>query len=108
VALLDTKNFALAALAVTVGLVLHGAMYGPQAAFFTELFGTRVRYSGVSIGYQLASIIAGGLAPFIAVALLKAYDSGYAIAVYVAVCAVISIVAVTSYGETRRRDLTTL
>ena len=108
IALVDTKNFALATLAVTVGLVLHGAMYGPQAAFFTELFGTRVRYSGVSVGYQLASIIAGGLAPFIAVALLKAYDSGYAIAVYVAACAVISIVAVTSYSETRRRDLTTL
>ncbi|TDU91668.1 metabolite-proton symporter [Kribbella voronezhensis] len=108
VALVNTKNFALAALAVTVGLILHGAMYGPQASFFTELFGTRVRYSGVSVGYQLASIIAGGLAPFIAVALLKAYDSGFAISVYVAICAVISIVAVTSYAETGRRDLTTL
>jgi MFS family permease len=108
VALVDTKNFALATLAVTVGLVLHGAMYGPQASFFTELFGTRVRYSGVSVGYQLASVIAGGLAPFIAVALLKAYDSGFAIAVYVAICAVISVIAVTSYGETRRRDLATL
>jgi metabolite-proton symporter len=108
IALLDTKNFALAALAVTVGLILHGAMYGPQASFFTELFGTRVRYSGVSVGYQLASIIAGGLAPFIAVALLKAYDSGFAISIYVAVCAVISIIAVTSYGETRQRDLATL
>jgi MFS family permease len=108
IALLDTKNFALAALAVTVGLVLHGAMYGPQASFFTELFGTRVRYSGVSVGYQLASIIAGGLAPFIAVALLQAYHSGFAISVYVAVCALISIIAVTSYGETHRRDLTTL
>jgi hypothetical protein len=60
----------------------------------------------VSVGYQLASIIAGGLAPFIAVALLKAYDSGYAIAIYVAVCAVISIIAVTSYSETHKRDLT--
>ncbi|WP_328327695.1 MHS family MFS transporter [Kribbella sp. NBC_00382] len=108
IALVDTKNFGLAVLAVTIGLVLHGAMYGPQASFFTELFGTRVRYSGVSVGYQLASIIAGGLAPFIAIALLKAYDSGFAISVYVAVCAVISIVAVLSYGETRERDLTTL
>ena len=52
-------------------------MYGPQAAFFSELFGTKVRYSGVSIGYQLASILAGGLAPIIAVALLKSYGSGY-------------------------------
>jgi metabolite-proton symporter len=108
VALVDTKNFALATLAVTVGLVLHGAMYGPQASFFTELFGTRVRYSGVSVGYQLASIIAGGLAPFIAIALLKAYDSGYAISIYVGVCSLISIIAVTSYGETRQRDLSTL
>ncbi|NIK57342.1 MFS transporter [Kribbella shirazensis] len=108
IALVDTRNFALATLAVTVGLVLHGAMYGPQASFFTELFGTRVRYSGVSVGYQLASIIAGGLAPFIAVALLKAYDSGYAISIYVAACAVISIVAVTSYSETHKRDLTTV
>ncbi|GAA1601413.1 MFS transporter [Kribbella sancticallisti] len=108
VALVDTKNFALAVLAVTVGLVLHGAMYGPQASFFTELFGTRVRYSGVSVGYQLASIIAGGLAPFIAVALLKAYDSGYAISIYVGVCSLISIIAVTSYGETRQRDLSAL
>ncbi|GAB2593084.1 MFS transporter [Kribbella endophytica] len=108
IAFVDTKNFALATLAVTVGLVLHGAMYGPQASFFTELFGTRVRYSGVSVGYQLASIIAGGLAPFIAVALLKAYDSGYAISIYVAVCSVISLVAVTSYGETSKRDLSTV
>ncbi|WP_328996577.1 MHS family MFS transporter [Kribbella sp. NBC_01245] len=106
--LVDTKNFGLAVLAVAVGLVLHGAMYGPQASFFTELFGTRVRYSGVSVGYQLASIIAGGLAPFIAVALLKAYDSGFAIAVYVAICAVVSVIAVTSYGETRQRDLATV
>ncbi|ADB34334.1 major facilitator superfamily MFS_1 [Kribbella flavida DSM 17836] len=108
IAFVDTRNFALATLAVTVGLVLHGAMYGPQAAFFTELFGTRVRYSGVSVGYQLASIVAGGLAPFIAVALLKAYDSGYAISIYVAACSVISIVAVTSYGETSKRDLATV
>ncbi len=108
IALVDTKNFALATLAVTVGLILHGAMYGPQASFFTELFGTRVRYSGVSVGYQLASIIAGGLAPFIAIALLKAYDTGYAISIYVGVCSLISIIAVTSYGETRQRDLSTL
>jgi metabolite-proton symporter len=108
VALVNTKNFALAALAVTVGLILHGAMYGPQASFFTELFGTRVRYSGVSVGYQLASIIAGGLAPFIAVALLKAYDSGFAISIYVAICSLISIVAVTSYAETHNRNLSTL
>jgi metabolite-proton symporter len=104
-ALIDTQDFALTALAVAVGLVLHGAMYGPQAAFLSELFGTKVRYSGVSIGYQLASIVAGGLAPLIAVALLNQFDSGYAIAVYVAICSVVSIVAVAAYSETRHRDL---
>ena len=71
IALIDTENFGLTVLAVVVGLVFHGAMYGPQAAFLSELFGTNVRYSGVSIGYQLASIFAGGLAPIIAVALLQ-------------------------------------
>jgi len=89
VALLNTKNFALAAVAVVVGLVLHGAMYGPQAAFLSELFGTTVRYSGVSIGYQLASILAGGLAPIIAVALLGAFHPGHAIAVDVPLAAVV-------------------
>ena len=67
-ALLDTKDPVLITLATTIGLVLHGAMYGPQAAFFSELFGTRVRYSGASVGYQLASIVAGALAPLIATA----------------------------------------
>ena len=87
IALLNTKSFPLAVLGVIVGLLFHGAMYGPQSAFFSELFGTKVRYSGVSIGYQLASIIAGGLAPIIAVKLLKTYGSGTPIAVYVAICA---------------------
>ena len=105
IALLNTKNFALAAVAVVVGLVLHGAMYGPQAAFLSELFGTTVRYSGVSIGYQLASILAGGLAPIIAVALLGAFQTGYAVAVYVALAAVLTIVAVATYTETNKRDL---
>jgi metabolite-proton symporter len=104
-ALVDTQNFALTALAVAGGLVLHGAMYGPQAAFLSELFGTKVRYSGVSIGYQLASILAGGLAPLIAVALLSQFGSGYAIAVYVAACSLVSIIAVALYSETRHRDL---
>ena len=108
IALLNTKSFPLAVLAVIVGLLFHGAMYGPQSAFFSELFGTKVRYSGVSIGYQLASIIAGGLAPIIAVKLLRTYGSGTPIAVYVAICALISVVAVVSYRETRDRDLATV
>jgi MFS family permease len=103
--LVDTKNFALIAIAVVVGLVLHGAMYGPQAAFLSELFGTKVRYSGVSIGYQLASILAGGIAPLLAVYLYKTFDSGYAVAIYVAVCSLVTILAVGTYGETSHRDL---
>ncbi|PVZ05754.1 metabolite-proton symporter [Actinomycetospora cinnamomea] len=104
-ALLNTESFALTALAVVVGLVLHGAMYGPQAAFLSELFGTKVRYSGVSIGYQLASVAAGGLAPVISVALLSAFGTGYAIAAYVAASSVLTLVAVLTYRETRDRDL---
>ncbi|MGD9526344.1 MFS transporter [Pseudonocardia sp.] len=103
--LIDTESFPLTVLAIVVGLVLHGAMYGPQAAFLSELFGTKVRYSGVSVGYQLASIVAGGLAPLIAVSLYTTWDSGYAVAVYVAIAALITIVAVASYQETSSRDL---
>jgi metabolite-proton symporter len=103
--LIDTENFGLTVLAIVGGLLFHGAMYGPQAAFLSELFGTKVRYSGVSIGYQLASIVAGGLAPIIAVALYTGYGSGYAVAVYVAGAALVSVLAVATYGETRHRDL---
>lgn len=104
-ALLDTRDPVLITVATTVGLVLHGAMYGPQAAFFSELFGTRVRYSGASIGYQLASIAAGALAPLIATALLKAYGSSFPIAVYVVITCVITVVAVVLARETRGADL---
>jgi metabolite-proton symporter len=103
--LIDTRSFALTAIAVVVGLVFHGAMAGPLAAFLPELFGTKVRYSGVSIGYQLASVFAGGLAPLIAASLLVATGSGYAIAAYVAACSVLSIVAVATYSETNKRRL---
>jgi MFS family permease len=70
--LLDTQQPGLIGLAIVLGLALgHGAMYGPQASFFSELFGTRVRYSGASLGYQLASVFAGGLSPLIATSLLQ-------------------------------------
>ncbi|QYN40142.1 MHS family MFS transporter [Pseudonocardia sp. DSM 110487] len=105
IALIDTANFALTTLAVIGGLVFHGAMYGPQAAFLSELFGTKVRYSGTSVGYQLASVVAGGLAPIVAVALYTSFDSGYAVSVYVALSALLTLIAVASYGETNKRDL---
>ena len=69
--LLETRSPPLIWLAIVLGVVLgHNAMYGPQAAYFSELFGAGVRYSGASLAYQLASVAAGGLAPFIATALL--------------------------------------
>jgi metabolite-proton symporter len=100
-ALLDTRSFGVIALATTVGLVLHGAMYGPQAAFFSELFGTRVRYSGASVGYQLASILAGAVAPLIAVALLDAWDSTLPVSLYLAAMCLLTVVAVLVARETR-------
>ncbi|ADD44963.1 MFS transporter [Stackebrandtia nassauensis] len=104
-ALLDTRAFWPTVLAVTIGLVLHGAMYGPQAAFFSELFATRLRYSGASIGYQLASIVAGSLAPIIATLLLQSYDSSIPISIYVLGAAVITAIAVLVARETRGRNL---
>ncbi|MGJ7908417.1 MFS transporter [Actinopolyspora sp. H202] len=105
--LLGTGSFALIALGVTGGLILHAAMYGPQAAFMSELFGTRVRYSGASIGYQLASVIAGGLAPTIATGLLAAFDSWVPIAIYVALGAAVTSVAILFATETRGSSLHT-
>jgi metabolite-proton symporter len=105
IALVNTRSFPMLVLAVVGGLLFHGAMYGPQAAFLSELFGTKVRYSGVSVGYQLASIFAGGLAPLIAVWLYTRFDTGYAVAWYVLASAVVTIIAVGTYGETRHRDL---
>lgn len=105
-ALLDTKSFPVIALAVTVGLLFHGAMYGPQAAFISEMFDTRVRYSGASMGSQLASIIGGALAPLIAVELLRDYDSSLPVSIYLAAAALVTVLTVWVAKETRGRDLT--
>ncbi len=91
--------------AIVVGLVLHGAMYGPQAAFITELFPTRIRYSGVSIAYQLTSIVAGSLAPIIALALYKRYDSATPVAIYVGVACLVSGISALLARETRGIEL---
>jgi metabolite-proton symporter len=99
--MLDTRSFGMIALGVTLGLVLHGAMYAPQAAFFAELFGTRMRYSGASIGYQLASLAAGAVAPLIATALLKSTGSSWPISIYVAAMCLVTVVAVALARETR-------
>ena len=93
-------------LAVAVGLLFHSLMYAPQAAFFSELFGTSVRYTGASVGYQLASIFAGALAPIIATSILKANDGDpTGIGFYVAGASVITIIAVLFAKETRASSL---
>ena len=103
--LVNTEVTVLIWLAIVLALVGgHAAMYGPQASFFSELFGTRVRYSGASLGYQLASVFAGGLAPFIATALLAAFGYG-AVALYLAFMALITIVAVVLATETFQEDI---
>jgi MHS family shikimate/dehydroshikimate transporter-like MFS transporter len=105
--LLETRQESLVIAAVIIGLVGHAAMYGPQAAFFSELFGTRVRYSGASLGYQLASPLAGGLAPLIATWLLN--QSGgkpWPVAVYLILMAAITLVSVWLVEETSRKKLT--
>jgi MHS family shikimate/dehydroshikimate transporter-like MFS transporter len=102
--LLDTGSTPLVWLALVVALVFgHSPMYGPQAAFVSELFGTRVRYSGASLGSQLSSVVAGGLSPFIATALLP-YGRG-ALASYVIAMAVVTIVAVLVASETRHQTI---
>ena len=90
-------------LAMAVG---HAAMYGPQAAFLSEMFGTRVRYTGASLGYQLASPFAGGLAPLIATALLAwAGGDSWPVAIYLAAVSLLTLVSVFLASETYRSDL---
>ena len=98
--LIDTGSTPLVWLAIVIALVFaHSPMYGPQAAFLSELFGSRVRYSGASLGSQLSSVIAGGLSPFVATALLP-YGRG-ALAWYIIAMALVTIVAVLIASETR-------
>jgi MFS family permease len=87
--------------AIIVGLILHGAMYGPQAAFISELFPTRFRYSGASIAYQLTSVFAGSLAPIVALWLLKATGSTLPISIYAAAACGVSLFAALKARETR-------
>ena len=92
-------------LAIVLSFVPHDLMYGPQGALIAECFTPRLRYSGASIGYQLASITAGGPAPLIATALLAAFGSGYVIAAYIALCAIVSIVATLFMPDHTNRDI---
>lgn len=106
--MMDTGNYVMIILAVTLGLVIHAFMYAPQPAIMAEMFPTRMRYSGVSLGYQVTAIVAGSLAPLIAVQLLDVFDSWIPIAVYLGVACVITLGAVLVTRETKGLDLTTL
>src|SRR5206468_7536704 len=104
--LLDTRQTGLVWLAVVLGLNPgHGAMYGPQARFFSELFGTRVRYSGASLGYQLASVFAGGLSPLIATGLLRRYGASWPIALFIIGMAAVTTVSVYWAAETAHTEI---
>jgi MFS transporter, MHS family, shikimate and dehydroshikimate transport protein len=103
--LLDTRSAGIVWLAIVLGVAVgHNAMYGPQAAYFSELFGASVRYSGASVSYQLASVVSGGLAPFIATALL-AWRGSAAVAAYMMLLAAITLVATYLASETYRGEL---
>ena len=104
-AMLDTKAPALIFVAVALSGLPIMTMYGPEAALIAESFSPRLRYSGCSLGYQLASIIAGGPSPFIATALLAAYGSSFPIALYILGCAVIGIVATALLTDHTNKDI---
>lgn len=103
--LLDTGNVALIVIAAIVALFFHAAMYGPQAAFISEMFPTRVRYTGASMGYQLAGIVGGALAPIISTWLLDTYDSSMAVCAYVVAMLAVTVVCVLLAPETSKIDL---
>ncbi len=105
--LLDTRNYAVIVLATVVALATHAAMYGPQAAFIVELFSTRLRYSGASMGYQVAGIFGGALAPIISIRLVQSTGTAFAVSAYVLVALLITLVALWFAPETSRADLDT-
>ncbi len=103
--LLNTLSPAVIFFVIVISLVPHDILYGPQAALIAESFTPRLRYSGSSIGYQLASIIAGGPAPLIATALFASYGTWVAIAAYITACAVITLIATAMMPDYTWRDI---
>ena len=102
--LVDTGNYWLIVLAITVGLTFLAMMYGPQAAFFTELFTTEVRYSGATLGYQFGAILGGAFAPTLAVKLWTDFGIIW-VSVYIAIAALLTLLSVMSLTETYQSDL---
>jgi MFS family permease len=103
--MVDTAIPSAVFIAIVLSLIPHDMQYGPQAALIAEAFTPRLRYSGASLGYQLASIIAGGPAPLIATALFASYHSGYAISIYIAACAVVSLVSASFMPDYTGKDI---
>jgi MFS family permease len=106
--MMNSGNYAIVTAAITLGLVIHALMYAPQPAIMAEMFPTRMRYSGVSLGYQVTSIVAGSLAPLIAVKLLDIYGSSVPISIYLATACGITLIAVLFTRETNGIDLESL
>jgi len=102
--LVDTGNFWLIVMAISLGLVFVSMMYGPQAAFFTELFSTEVRYSGATLGYQFGAILGGAFAPTIAALLWNDYGIIW-VSVYIAFASLLTLISVLSLTETYQSDL---
>jgi len=105
-AMLDSGIGWLVFLALCLGLVPHAIQYGPQASLIAESFPTRLRYGGAGLGYQLASVIAGGPAALVATYLIHQFGTGYAVAVYIAVSAVITLAACAALTDHSRSDIT--
>jgi metabolite-proton symporter len=103
--MLNTGSLVVIFIAIFVSLIPHDMMYGPQAALIAESFTGRLRYSGSSLGYQLASIIAGGPAPLIATWLYGKYQTPYVIALYIAACAIITLIAVAMMTDYTGKDI---
>ncbi|AMG72783.1 MFS transporter [Sphingopyxis granuli] len=104
----DTGATATILAAIMLGLAIHALMYAPQPAIMAEMFPTRMRYSGVSLGYQVTAIVAGSWAPLIGTALLREYDSWTPIAVYIAIAAAVSLLSALAMRETRGASLLAL
>jgi len=103
--LIDTGEFLWITVAVVVGQIFVGMMYGPQAALFAELFGTKVRYSGASLGYQVGAIIGGAFAPMIATSLLVSFGNPFPIGVYISAACVVTIISMLMIKETYKTGL---
>src|SRR5207302_5800104 len=104
-AMLNTGSATIIFLAIILSLIPHDMMYGPQAALIAESFTGRLRYSGSSLGYQLASVIAGGPAPLIATWLFGTFHSATAISAYIAICAVITLIATALMTDYTGKDI---